>query len=67
LFFFSSSFLFPMAMFPLISPELIADATISRLCRTRSPSREALWRQRAGRLGSRHPLIHHRLQGEPFL
>lgn len=39
----------------------------SRLCCTRSPSRKTLWRQRAGRLGSWYPLIHHRLQGEPLL
>lgn len=39
----------------------------ARLCCPRSLGRQALWRQRARCLGARHPLVHHRLQGEPLL
>ncbi len=38
-----------------------------RLRCTRSPTREVLPRERAGCLGTRHPPVHDRLQGEPLL
>jgi protein-serine/threonine kinase len=57
--------------FPFAPPPVDITQTLTspshRLRRPRSPPRSPLPRQGAGRLGPRHPPLHHRLQGKPLL